>query len=179
MNVSLVMMIMGDDRPGLVNELSTVIAENGGNWLESRMARLGGHFAGILRVQLPAEQEPKVLAALEALRAQGLAVHAHKDLAGAAATAPRTLAVIEVVGQDRPGIIRQISQVLAQQQVNVEELDTHCDSAPMSGEMLFRATASVQLPDSCTLGQLQQALEHIAADLMVDIVVVPGEAHPH
>ena len=173
MQVTLVMTIISPDRPGLVGQLSAVIADHGGNWLESRMAHLGGQFAGILRVEVPAATEQKFLAALHALEPQGLSIRAQHDSAPAAPAA-RQFATVEVVGHDRPGIVRQISQVLAQQQVNVEELTTRCESAPMSGERLFRAVAQVQLPAGCGLNQLQQVLEQIASDLMVDINVKPG-----
>ena len=53
----LVMTVIGQDRPGLVESVAALVAENGGNWLESRMSRLGGHFAGILRVEVPGENE--------------------------------------------------------------------------------------------------------------------------
>ena len=172
MNVSYVMTVIGSDRPGLVGQLSAAIADHDGNWLESRMAHLGGQFAGILRIEVPVAQEQKLLAALQALATRGLTVNAHKTIS--TALAGRTLATVELVGHDRPGIVRQISQVFAQLQVNVEELDTHCDSAPMSGEMLFHATATVQLPESCTIGQLRKGLEQIAADLMVDVAVMPS-----
>ena len=173
MNVSFVMTIIGVDRPGLVGRLSAVIADHGGNWLASRMAHLGGQFAGIVQVQIPAPREQAFLAALQALESQGLSVRVLKD--NAPALPDRQLASIEVVGHDRPGIVRQISQVLAQQQVNIEELTTTCESAPMSGEELFHATAQVQLPAAGDLRQLQQALEQIAADLMVDINIKPKQ----
>ncbi|MBM3859300.1 MAG: ACT domain-containing protein [Verrucomicrobia bacterium] len=172
MHISLVMTIIGADRPGLVGRLSAAIAEHGGNWLESRMAHLGGQFAGILRVDLPADNESKLLNALRTLDAQGLSVHVQRDSAAPSA-ASRNLAVIELVGHDRPGIVRQISQILAEHQVNVEELVTHCASAPMSAEMLFHATATVRLPESFPLARLRAALEEIASDLMVDISVMP------
>jgi len=170
MNVSFVMTIIGADRPGLVGQLASVIADHGGNWLESRMAHLGGQFAGILRVSVPAARKQQLLAALQSLATQGLSVHAHEDTAAAnVASAGQPLVALEVVGHDRPGIVRQISQVLAQLGVNVEELTSACESAPMSAEMLFRAKATVRLPSSVSLRQLQQALEQIATELMVDI----------
>ena len=175
MQASLVMTIIGRDRPGLVGQLSAVIADHGGNWRESRMAHLGGQFAGILRVQLPAENEAKLLAALRNLETHGLSVRAESDSAGNA-PAPHQHGIIEVVGHDRPGIIRQISQVLAAQHFNVEELTSTCESAPMSGEMLFHATARIQLPADSALAPLRQALEQIAADLMVDINITPGHS---
>lgn len=169
------MTFIGADRPGLVGRLSSVIAEHGGNWLESRMAHLGGQFAGILRIEIPADREAGLLAELGALEAAGLAVRAHKDDAAAPARG-QTLATVEVIGQDRPGIVRQISLVLAQQKANVEELTTNCEHGAMSGENIFRAVAKVQLPDSVTISQLRQAVEQIAADLMVDIAVMPSRA---
>jgi glycine cleavage system regulatory protein len=175
MQVSLVMTVIGPDRPGLVGQLSAVITEHGGNWLESRMAHLGGEFAGILRIEVPAEQEQNLQDKLRSLKSQGLTVYPHKDIT-ASAPPSGSLAIVELIGHDRPGIVRQISQVLAQHRVNVEELVTNRESAPMSGEMLFRATATVRLPASCPLGQLQSALEEIASDLMADITIRPNDA---
>jgi glycine cleavage system regulatory protein len=157
--------------------LSAVIAEHGGNWLESRMARLGGQFAGILRVELPVARKEQALAALRELTQEGLTVSVHEATAGQpGVTAP--LVTLAVVGHDRPGIVRQISQVLAAHQVNVEELTTFTESAAMSGETHFHAAATVKLPATCTLVQLRQALEAIATDLMVDITVAPETHRP-
>lgn len=170
MKTTLVMTLIGPDRAGLVSQLSTVIADHAGNWLESRMAHLGGYFAGILRIELPADQAPKLLAALRDLQTHGLTIQTHTDTAPASRPTGR-LATVTIVGHDRPGIVRQITQVFAQQGVNVEELTSHVASAPMSGELLFQATATVQLPAGGSLAQLRQALEATAADLMVDITI--------
>jgi len=78
---------------------------------------------------------------------------------------------LELVGQDRPGIVRQISGVLAAHGVNVEELTTGTESAPMSGGLLFRAAAEVSLPAGVRLETVRAELEQIAADLMVDVVL--------
>jgi len=168
------MTVIGADHPGLVGRLSAVVAEHGGNWLESRMAHLGGQFAGILRIEIPTAEEQRLLSALRSLEPQGLSVSVERDVS-VAAPVSHNLATVEVVGHDRPGIVRQISQVLAQRQVNVEELTTGCESAAMSGEMLFRATAKVRLPDSCGLDLLRHELEQIGTDLMVDVAVRPAE----
>jgi len=169
------MTVIGTDRPGLVGRLSAVIVEHGGNWLESRMAHLGGQFAGILHIEIPPAEEQGLLSALRSLEPQGLSVSVQRDVAGAAPVS-HNLATVEVIGHDRPGIVRQISQVLAQRRVNVEELTTGCESAAMSGEMLFRATAKVRIPDSCGLDLLRHELEQIGSDLMVDVAVRPAKA---
>jgi glycine cleavage system regulatory protein len=166
----LVMTVIGRDRPGLVDSVAGLVAEHGGNWLESRMSRLGGQFAGILRVEVPAEKEQPLLGALKKLEAQGLKIVAHADPAKLPAE-KRPLSSLEIVGQDRPGIVRQISHALASFGVNVEELHTECASAAMSGETLFKARAQLSIPDSCDVAGLRRQLEKIAADLIVDIAL--------
>ncbi|MGD0537414.1 MAG: ACT domain-containing protein [Verrucomicrobiota bacterium] len=172
MQAPLVMTVIGRDRPGLVEVVARLVAAHGGNWLESRMCRLGGEFAGILRVQVPADREAALIAALTNLAAEGLTVVAHRDQPTVAASGPAA-AVIELVGQDRPGIVREISAELARHGVNVEELVTECSSAPMSGEPLFKARATLGLPAGCDLAALRTGLEKIAADLLVDVTLEP------
>jgi glycine cleavage system regulatory protein len=168
MQHSLVMTVIGEDRPGLVDSVAAIVAEHSGNWLESRMSRLGGKFAGIVRVEVPTEKAQFLTTALQALNTLGLAVVVHSDQAKPAA-APGPTTLLEIVGQDRPGIVRHISHTLASFGVNVEELQTECASAAMSGEMLFKATAKLSIPPSCNVAELRQKLEKIAADLIVDI----------
>jgi glycine cleavage system regulatory protein len=176
MQRSLVMTAISEDRPGVVESLASVVAEHGGNWTESRMTRLGGQFAGIVRVEVTAEKEHPLTLALKNLAGRGLTVIVHTDHAKPAVVEGR-LSVLEIVGHDRPGIVQQISSALASFGVNVEELDTECVSAAMSGEMLFKAHARLSVPESCNRVELQQRLEKIAADLFVDIslAALPAE----
>lgn len=173
MNVVLVLTVIGRDRPGLVERLAALVADHGGNWLESRMSRLGGEFAGILRLTLPAPAEPAFLANLANLQSSGLTTLARRDDSPDAPTTPGRLIHIDLVGQDRPGIVRQISAALAARAVNVEELTTERLSAPMSGEPIFKAKARVSLPPSTDIADLRQTLEAIAADLLVDLSLAP------
>lgn len=167
---SLVLTILGQDRPGLVDSLAQVVAEHGGNWVESRMAHLAGQFAGILRVEVAAEQAEPLTNALKSLAGTGLESVVHPDLAVPVdcQTPPVHLSL---VGQDRPGIIREISQVLASHGVNVEELNTECTNAPNTGQALFRATAQLRLPAHVSAEALREALEQVAADMMVDVTL--------
>lgn len=166
----LVMTVIGQDRPGLVDSVARLVAQYGGNWLESRMSRLGGHFAGILRVEVPSESEQALAGALKRLESQGLTVVVHPDQPKVSATAAGE-SVLEIVGQDRPGIVREISHALANFGVNVEELQTECASAAMSGETLFKARARLSIPASCNAAEIRQELERIAADLIVEITL--------
>jgi glycine cleavage system regulatory protein len=168
MQVPLVMTIIGPDRTGLVESVARVVAEHGGNWLESRMCRLGGEFAGILRIELPVEKRQPLLGALQTLQNHGLTVVVRPDEATIAASKGRQTK-LEIVGHDRPGIVREITSALALANVNVEEFSSECVSAPMSGETLFKAAARLQLPERCDLAALKTDLEKIASDLLVDI----------
>ena len=166
----LVMTVIGPDRPGLVESVARLVTEHGGNWLESRMSRLGGQFAGILRVAVPDEKETALIVALKRLDASGLSIVAHADHPAPTPAVPRQ-SVLEIVAQDRPGIVREISHALASFGVNVEELETECVSAAMSGEPLFKARARISLPETCDAAQVRQKLEKIAADLIAEITL--------
>jgi len=168
MQKPLVMTVLGRDRTGLVESVASIVAEHGGNWLESRMCRLGGEFAGILRIHVPAENRAALLKALEGLRAQGLNVLASADESDGSVSTGKLIR-LDLVGHDRPGIVREITRALASQRVNVEELSSECVSAAMSGEPLFKARVSLQLPAGCDLVALRRELEKIAAELMVDV----------
>jgi glycine cleavage system regulatory protein len=162
------MTVIGPDRPGLVESIANAVAAHEGNWLESRMSRLGGQFAGILRVEVPAENEPALVGALRSLESKQLTVVLHRD-AAPVSTPSQPLSVLEIVGHDRPGIVREISRVLAANGVNVEELSSELGSAAMSGEMLFKAKARLRIPSACDVPALRAALERLAGDLIVDI----------
>lgn len=166
MSTPLVITLIGPDRTGLVESVARVVADHGGNWLESRMCRLGGEFAGILRVELPAGQKTSLPSALQKI--PGLHVVIHADTPPAAPADARQTK-LEIVGSDRPGIVRDITSALARAQVNVEEFSSEVLSAPMSGETLFKATARLQLPAHCDLAALKKEFEKIAADLLVDV----------
>jgi glycine cleavage system regulatory protein len=172
MQRSLVMTVIGEDRPGLVESVASLVTENGGNWLESRMSRLGGQFAGIVHVEVPADREASLTASLKSLSVRGLNIVVTADQQKEMPSA-KPMSQLEIVGQDRPGIVRQISQALVAYGVNVEELHTECASAAMSGETLFKARARLTIPPSCNVSELRQRLEKIAADLIVDISLEP------
>lgn len=166
---SLVMTILGLDRPGLVESLAETVNHFGANWLESRMAHLAGQFAGIVHVEVDPQQSEPLIAALRALDQRGLTVIVQQDASSSVGSLPFAPIAMELMGGDRPGIVHEVTRVLADRQVNVEEFQTECITAPMSGEKVFRATAQLRLPAGLTQEQLQTALEQIAHDLMVDI----------
>ena len=167
MHTSLVMTVLGPDRPGLVRILSEAVASHGGNWLESRMARLAGQFAGVVRVECSADAVENLIAALDAFSSEGLSVHTVRE-----ALPPkeirRTLSV-DVVGNDRPGIVRELAAAIANSGGNIEELTTGLESAPMSGHPMFRAHGVISVPENTETSAITVAIESLGGDLTVDV----------
>lgn len=168
---NVVVTLLGDDRAGLVGALAGVVTKHGGNWEKSHMAELAGKFAGIVLVTAPSSAVEALAADLEALETEGL-FEIQVELASDAADASATTAVVlELVGQDHPGIVYDVSQALASRNVSIDELETEIEAAPMGGK-LFKARAVLEVPKGVSLEDLNETLEDIAQDLMVDLRLV-------
>jgi glycine cleavage system regulatory protein len=168
MTTSLVVTAIGPDRHGIVKELSDVAQRFGANWAGSRMANLAGQFAGMVHFEVQDERAGALGEALGALESQGLRIVIARSKAGAGAPARRRVR-LELVGHDRPGIVRDLSGSLAQRGVSIEELETHVASAAMSGEHLFKVRAVLAVPAELANAELQRALESLANEMMVDL----------
>ncbi len=168
MNKSVVITVVGADRPGLVELLANTLVEHDANWLESRMADLAGRFAGIVEASVADARLDQLIGALDKLEAQGLKVTV--DVGESAHdTGEFHTMHLELIGQDRVGIVREIAAALAKNGVSIEQLQTETESASWSGEALFRARAELRVPRHLAMEALQQDLEVIADELMVDI----------
>lgn len=174
MTTPLVMTFIGRDRPGLVNAISRKVAENDGTWLESRLAHLGGQFAGIVRVVAPTARVADLTAALGELEAQGLRVTVEKD-APAIETLPGAELKMELLCLDRPGIVRDVTETLTALGVNIEEFASALESAAFTGAPMFRATARLHAPEGVAVEALRKALERLAGELMADLSVSKAE----
>jgi len=162
----LVITIVGEDRPGIVESLSGLVADNGGNWLSSSMSNLAGQFAGIIEISVDAGKQDALAAAIRAL--PGLQVHS------VVAEAPvevgkHPMAELEAVGADHPGIVHRLTEILERAGVNLLQFASWTEPAPNSGEELFHAVAEFELPPSVDLETLKGELEDVAEDLAVDI----------
>ena len=168
MQTDIVLTVIGPDRPGLVSALAQTVADGGGNWLDARMASLAGQFAGILLVGVEAEKADALVDALKALEKRGLRFIFETNNTAVAHEAARTL-TLELVGLDRPGIVRDISRVVAAQQISIVDLETELVSGSFSGEAMFKARAVLTVPETADIGALRTSLEALANELMVDL----------
>lgn len=172
MRTTLLLTAIGTDRTGLVDSLAQRIAAAGANWEESRLARLGGQFAGIVLVTVDAERVEQLATSLGELAASGL--HVSSRPVQPPTSVPTGARVrLQITGADRPGIVRDVSKILADLGVNVEELESSIGSAPMSGEAMFEASALLLVPPTLALPTLRSALEVLGNELMVDLGTEP------
>ncbi len=172
MRQPLVFTIIAKDRPGIVRRIADVLREHSGHWNHSSMSRLSGRFAGMLQADVPAAHLEACTAAMESLAEEGLHVVIRRgEPAAEVASGPEYR--LELVGNDRPGIVSDISTVLAAHKVNVHGLETLVEGASMAGGELFRAWATLQLPNGMDAQELTAHLEDLANDLMVDIGLEP------
>ncbi len=167
----LVLTLIGDDKPGLVNAASEAVAAHGGTWLESRLARLAGKFAGIVLIEAPDEKTEALTGALRALESAGLKVAVERGAAQAAPTAGARHLDIEIVGHERPGIVRDLTQALKNLGANIEEFSSGVESAAFTGAEMFRAKIRVGLPETLTPAELRRTLERLAGEIMVDLTL--------
>jgi glycine cleavage system regulatory protein len=173
--IDLVLTLIGPDHPGIVDSVSKVVAAHDGNWLESRMAHLAGKFAGVLCVEVAEEQAAALEEALGRLEVSGLRVVVERS-APAEAARPHAME-IELLGLDRPGLVHEVSALLAAYGINVEELATDRPSAAHSGDRMFHAHIRVIIPETVDLAAVRNGMERLAGDLMVEIRLAesPGD----
>ncbi|MDE2562213.1 MAG: ACT domain-containing protein [Sphingomonadales bacterium] len=164
--MQVILMAVGDDRPGLASALADAVVGARGNWLESHFARLGGKFVGSVLVELPDDRVGDLAEAVAAMEATGF--HVTLTTSQDDARPGGRVLTFELVGADRPGIVREVSAALAALGVNIDELESETETGAMSAERLFRARARVQVPDGTPTAQVRQALERISGEIMVD-----------
>lgn len=159
--------IMTDDRPGIVDTLSGLVKDHSGNWLESRMTHLAGKFAGIVKIQINESHITGLESALDELKSQGWVINT--ELSNPSIEDVNANAKVSIVGNDRPGIVKDVAQALSGLAVNVLELNTEFESAAMSAEPLFKTKARVHIPSSVEFDDVSDALEQLSNELMVEI----------
>lgn len=168
MNTSIVLTVIAEDQPGIIETVSKTLKNHEGNWTQSSMSSLAGQFAGILLASVPADKTDACLAELKSLESEGLRIIVRTS-SGEAGTENVDEFSVALVGNDRPGIVHDITRVLAAHNVSVIDLETSVEAASMGGGELFKARAKLLVPESSDIFALESELEDIANDLMVDI----------
>lgn len=168
-----VLSVVGSDRPGLTKALAAAVLSAGGNWLESHLSRLGGLYVGSVLVELEADSVDRLRSAVSTVDAHGLEVRIVPAVEGFGATGEAFR--FGLVGQDRPGIVKQVTAVLSDLEANIEAFETWIVAEPHSGIPLFHMEARLRLPPELKADRVQAALEEISAEIMVDISLAAAE----
>jgi glycine cleavage system regulatory protein len=174
MTTPLVLTFVGDDRPGLVNAISEKVAASGATWLESRSVRLAGKFAGVVLISVPDDRLTELELSLSDLAPAGLRITIERG-AAAGAEKPARIVSLGILGRERPGIVRDVTQTLTRLGVNIEEFMSGLESEPFTGAEMFRAHARLSFPEGLDLDDLRKALERLAGEIMVDLAVGGSE----
>ena len=168
MKTSIVLTIIADDQPGIIKTVSEALYQHDGSWSQSSMSSLAGQFAGILRATVPTEKAAACVKQLESLEASGIRVIAHISEELPASNDSHKY-VLDLVGNNRTGIVHDITTILTNHGVSVHKLETSVESASMGGGNLFKASAQLLVPLSADIDVLVSELEEMANELMVDI----------
>ncbi len=168
MNQQLVFTIIAQDKPGIVTTVSDTVNQYGGNWLDSRMSQLAGEFAGIVHVEVPLDQKKALENALAALAENGLHITV-RQAGEMLAEGDYKLHEIEIFGNDRPGIVAEVSKLFSEKAINILEFDTDINDAPVTGGQLFHADAIIGVAKGTDLDELQDKLHDLADALSLDI----------
>ena len=168
---TLILSVIGSDRPGLTQALASAVLSAGGNWLESHLSQLGGLYVGSVLVELDAGYVDALRAAVRDVDAQGLEVRVAPAIENPGVEGD--IVHFNLVGQDRPGIVHQVTSVLSGLGANIEDFDTRLSVEPHSGAPLFHMDARLRLPIALKTEAVQAALEAISGEIMVDVSLKP------
>lgn len=159
----IVITIVGKDQSGLVEAVSNIVMNHNGNWLASNLSHLGGYFAGIVQVEVPDEQLSPLITALTPIEHVTIEEDEFELTEGS-----QELNFV-ITGNDRPGIVNELSAIIKHKGANIVQFTSSQQSAPNWGVPLFNAVATVELPNGMEKEVVVEALESIANDLIIDI----------
>lgn len=170
-----VLTLTGPDRIGVVERLTDLLLDHGGNVETSRMARMGSEFAVLMLVSMPPEHFSRLEQELERLTAEGYKVTTTPAEQSYAEAHGGWLPYrIEVKGADHEGIIHEVASYLSQRGISIESVESESTPAPTSGVPLFAMTAEVVVPPSLAAEAWEPGLEEIAHRLNLEITASAG-----
>lgn len=167
---TIILTVIGSDRPGLVDDLATMVNKHGGNWLESRMTRLSSNFAGIVRVSVPEANHKALEGDIQSLGCANCQLIIEQEIKAGSDETLRELS-LEIIGPDHPGIVQDISHALAEKKIGINEISTDCQDGAMSSERIFSAEINIAIPTSMPVDSIREQLEELANQLFVDITM--------
>jgi len=164
---NIVVTFVGKDKAGLVDQLAHVIFTHKGNWLGSSMSHLAGQFAGIVQVELPELEYAQFSLALG--RIDDLTTVIQEGHSTSNDIEPQELLNLSIVSNDRSGVVQEVTKALHSVDANIEQFSSLLESAPSTGQLLFRAQVTCLLPQHSSIESLTDAIEELGDDVMIDV----------
>ena len=160
---------IGDDRPGLVEEVSEFVFARGGSVEDSRMANMQGQFAIVMLIGGPPEAIERLTSDLDALALQ-TGIHARLTPAlrvglGGAPSLPYRLTGRAL---DQAGLVHQVANLLRSLNVNIERMETALEAAPFTGAPLFAMDLIIAVPSDTPIQELRNGLARVCDSLNID-----------
>ena len=166
----MILFSVGKDRPGIVDDVSTLLFERGANIEDSRMAAMGGRFSIMTLFSCTSEQLESIRVGLDDLRKLGLETSLHKAEDPTATPAQPALPMkFDVQSMDHPGIVQKIVHLLHQHNVNIKSLNTQVARAPLSGAPLFDLNLEADVPVEKPIARVKEELMELAAQMNLDL----------
>jgi glycine cleavage system transcriptional repressor len=174
MQKHIVLTLTGRDRIGIVDHVTEIILEYNGNVQASKMAHLGGEFAMLMLVTVAENNLQKLKTGLDALKVEGFQVETRETEPESGEKFSGWLPYeLKIHGADHEGIIHHITHYLAQNEMNIESMDTGMIQAPMSGTPLFTMTAVIIAPPTLALHKCKEELDHVCDNVNVNYEISP------
>lgn len=165
-----ILFLVGKDRPGIVDKLSSFLFERGANIEDSRMAAMGGCFSIMTLFSCEAEQLEAITAALGQLERLGFETSLHDAQDPATVSkGPELPLHVEVVAMDHPGIVQKVVHILHRHKVNIQSLNTQVIRAPHTGSPLFDLSIVAGVPAETSVTRLKEELEDLAYEMNLDL----------
>ncbi|MDQ6638162.1 MAG: formyl transferase [Pseudomonadota bacterium] len=165
---SLVVTVMGPDRPGIVSLLSDRAQRFGANWAASRLSRLAGEFAGMVHFEVPRENAELLATSLRGLESSGLKLVIAKSDSSEVPAGLRGIE-LELVGGDRVGIVSNLTRILAESGASIEHIHTELVGTTATAAKTFKVAAHLLVPNTLSTDELRRRLEPVASEMKVDI----------
>ena len=172
---SLIVSIVGPDRHGIVALLAERAQRFGANWAASRMTRLASEFAGTVHLEVPRENADALVAALRQMEASGLQVVIARSDGATVPTSMRSVE-LELVGEDRLGIVSSLTRILTERGISIESIHTEVIRSGVSGTQTFKVGAHLLVPATVSIDDLRAELGALAREMMVDIALGERQA---
>ena len=162
--------VIGADRHGIVNALSECAQRHGANWAASRLTRAAGEFAGMVHFDVPRARADALAASLRELDSAGLQVTVSRSTGGVPAAGWRGVE-LQLVGDDRKGIVSSLTRILAARLVSIENMHTEIVTSPGTARRSFGIHARLLVPAGCSDAQLHADLDGLAREMTLDLAL--------